>query len=390
MLESRIHARPVFQRLLFGQSWEDPELDIEALRIAPRDRVLAITSGGCNALSLLTTGPRELIALDMSPAQSWLLELKLAGIRGLSHEEFLRLLGVRFLEEPDPAAAPPTELYTRIRPLLSPQARGFWDGNAPQIRRGVLQAGRYERFLAVFRRVLSAAVGGSTLRDLMRHPPEGQAEFYRARWDRPAWRLLFGIFFSRRVLGWGGLDPQFFHYVEGVPSFSVHFRRLVEHALTDLPVRENYFVAQVCTGRYLTRDAVPRYLHRRHFEGLREHAGRVRIVTQELERFLARCPSDRIDKFALSNVFEWIDGRTYEQLLGQLWRVGTPHSLLCYRNLLVPRERPASLEDRLRSHRERARRLLWWDRSFVYKNFVIEEVIKEAGAAHGHLETLAA
>jgi len=195
MLKSHIHERPVFQRLLFAQSWEDPELDIEGLRIAPGDRVLAITSGGCNALSLLTMGPRELIALDMNPAQNWLLEFKLAGIRGLSHEEYLRLLGVRFLEEPDPDAAPPTHLYARVRPLLSPEARAFWDGNVDQIRRGVLQAGRYERFLAAFRRVLRAAVGRSTLRDMLRQPPGRQAEFYRTRWDRPAWRLLFGVFF---------------------------------------------------------------------------------------------------------------------------------------------------------------------------------------------------
>jgi S-adenosylmethionine-diacylglycerol 3-amino-3-carboxypropyl transferase len=58
-VKSQIHERTIFRKLLFAQSWEDPELDIEALRITPDDRVLAVTSGGCNALSLLTTEPRR-------------------------------------------------------------------------------------------------------------------------------------------------------------------------------------------------------------------------------------------------------------------------------------------------------------------------------------------
>ncbi len=375
-MESKIHHRAVFEKLLFAQSWEDPELDIEALQITPDDRVLVVTSGGCNALSLLTTEPKELIAIDMNPVQSWLMELKLAGIRALSHEEFLRLLAVQFIEEPNPNHTSATALYVKIRDLLSPEAQSFWDRNVNMIHRGILQSGRYERYLGTFRRLLRLIQGRNGLRQLMNHALDTQGEFYRRYWDRPAWRLFFRIFFSRQVLGWRGLDSEFFKYTNGVGSFGEHWRRLAEHVLTDLPVRDNYFVSQICFGRYLNREAVPRYLHPGHFDRLKACAAKVQIVTEELERFLLRAEFGSIDKFALSNVFEWVDERTFRQVLREIWRVATPGATLCYRNLLVHRERPDSLAAQLRSHRELAHQLLWHDRSFVYNNFVIEEVIK--------------
>ena len=375
-MESQIHERPVFEKLLFAQSWEDPELDIEALQIRPGDRVVVVTSGGCNALSLLTTGPRELIAIDMNPVQSWIMELKLAGIRALSHQEFLTLLGVKFIEEPSPNHASAIALYARVRSLLSPEARSFWDRNPRMIQKGVLQAGRFELYLGSLRRLLKFIIGNGTLRDLMRQSLETQAEFYRSRWDRATWRLFVRIFTSRRVLGKRGLDPEFFKYANGVGSFGKHWLGLLRHALTDLPVRENYFLAQICFGRYLNSNAVPRYLQPRYFDLLKAYAGRVRILTDELEKLVSRSEPNSFDKFALSNIFEWVDEQTYEQLLQRVWRVATPGARLCYRNLLVRRERPVSFEGHLRSHREHARRLLCGDRSFLYSNFVIEEVIK--------------
>ncbi len=375
-MKSQIHQRTVFETLVFAQSWEDPELDIEALKISPHDRVLVVTSGGCNALSILTTGPKELIAIDMNPLQSWLLDLKLAAIRALSHEEFLELLGVKFIEEPSPDGIAPERLYDRVRPLLSPEAQTFWDRNVQMIRRGVLQAGRYESYLAVFGKILQFVVGRATVRNLLQQRPETQAEFYRTHWDRAAWRLFIRIFFSRYVLGKWGLDPEFFNHVNGVSSFGQHWLHLTKHALVDLPVRENYFLAQIAFGKYLNREAVPPYLHARHFEDLKNYADRVRVVTRELEAFLLQSEAASIDKFALSNVFEWVDEAAYCALLKELWRVGAPGARMCYRNLLVRRERPTPLADRLRSHGDEAQRLLRRDRSFVYSNFVLEEIIK--------------
>src|SRR5262245_1292304 len=46
-----------FKGLVYPQIWEDPAVDMEALAITPKSRVVTIASGGCNVLSYLIADP---------------------------------------------------------------------------------------------------------------------------------------------------------------------------------------------------------------------------------------------------------------------------------------------------------------------------------------------
>ncbi len=65
-------------------------LDRQALELKSTDRVLVITSAGCNALDYVLAGAGQVYAVDMNPRQNALLELKLSGIRNLQYEDFSR------------------------------------------------------------------------------------------------------------------------------------------------------------------------------------------------------------------------------------------------------------------------------------------------------------
>ena len=83
-----------FRGLVYPQIWEDPVVDLEALAIGPRDRIITIASGGCNALSYLTADPAEIVAVDLNGAHVALGRLKLAALRYLpNHEAFRRFFG---------------------------------------------------------------------------------------------------------------------------------------------------------------------------------------------------------------------------------------------------------------------------------------------------------
>lgn len=367
---SPIHERAVFDRLLFAQCWEDPALDAAALRVRPGDVVVSVTSGGCNTLALALQGARTIHAVDLNAAQSALLELKLAGARSLRHGEYLELLGVR-------PSARQEALYARARTALSPEARAYWDAHAAFLRRGVLLAGRYEGYLALFRALLRAIEGrGRIARLFTCRTIEEQRRFYDTEWDTAPWRLFFRTFFSRHVLGWRGLDRAFFTYVEGIPDFGAHFLALARHALTEIPVRDNYFLAQICLGRYLDERCVPAYLLPENFEALGEAASRVRIVTSEVGALLQGLPDSSVDAFNFSNVFEWVPAPAFEALLKETHRVARPGARLCYRNLLVRRRHPATLEPLFEADDALAARLLYEDRSFVYSHFEVARVLK--------------
>src|SRR5262245_1984564 len=105
--------------LVYNQCWEDPARDHEALDLGPDDRVLAITSAGCNVLDYALRGARVL-AVDANPRQNHLLELKLAGIRALPFDDFFALFG-------DRGTPRARALYASLRDRLSPAAQDYWD-----------------------------------------------------------------------------------------------------------------------------------------------------------------------------------------------------------------------------------------------------------------------
>src|SRR5258708_18911979 len=111
-----------FRRLVYTQIWEDPEADLAALRLAVGSTIVTISSGGCNALSYLTAQPAQVYAVDLNEAHLSLLKLKLAGLRAFSgYADFLQFLC-------EAASASNSKLYhQRLRPMLDPEGRGYWD-----------------------------------------------------------------------------------------------------------------------------------------------------------------------------------------------------------------------------------------------------------------------
>jgi S-adenosylmethionine-diacylglycerol 3-amino-3-carboxypropyl transferase len=368
-----ILKRPVFERLIFAQCWEDPRMDAESLCLRPGKTALVVTSGGCTALSLALLKPDRIFAVDLNAAQSNLLRLKIAGARCLTHPEYLELLGIRPSKRRD-------RFYARCRTALTPEAAAYWDAHQPLIEAGILRAGRYERYLDIFRRLLLLIEGRRKVKQLFTpHSLEYRRWFYKEQWNTHLWRLCFRLFFSRPVLGAMGLDRSFFTYVDGIKHFGAHFLRLTRHALVDMPPNENYFAAQICLGGYLDERAMPPYLLAENFQTLQSAVDVIDVRTVELGSFLARMPGGSIDAFAFSNIFEWMPSDIFEECLRQTYRVARPDARLCYRNLLVRRRTPAALTSLFRPEPELAGHLLARDRSWVYSNFEVATILKPGG-----------
>jgi S-adenosylmethionine-diacylglycerol 3-amino-3-carboxypropyl transferase len=114
---NQIHKR----NLIYNQCWEDPRLDHEALQIRPDDRIVMITSAGCNALDYLIHGPAHIDCVDMNPNQTALLELKLAAIKNLKYEQFFEMFGHGTQKDY-------REIYqTQLRSSLGRTSQRIWD-----------------------------------------------------------------------------------------------------------------------------------------------------------------------------------------------------------------------------------------------------------------------
>jgi S-adenosylmethionine-diacylglycerol 3-amino-3-carboxypropyl transferase len=363
---SEIAAKADFSGIRYAQCWEDADTLLEALAIQPGDVCLAIASAGDNALAMLSRGPRRVIALDLSPAQLACVELRVAAYRELSHPELLELIG-----------STPSKrrglLYRRCRSQLSLAVRAFWDAHPTEITAGIGGAGKFEHYFAVFRRRVLPLVHGRRLAQALLRggTPRQRHEFYERQWDSWRWRLLFRIFFSRFVMGRMGRDPSFFSYVEG--SVADRILERTRYAVTALDPAANPYLQWIMTGRHTT--ALPFALRPENFDAIRAHLDRLEWRCQSIEDFLDSAGANAIDRYNLSDIFEYMSPENYERLLARLTACGRRGGRLAYWNMLVPRSRPESMARQLRPLTELARKLHRQDKAFFYSDFIVEEIV---------------
>jgi S-adenosylmethionine-diacylglycerol 3-amino-3-carboxypropyl transferase len=346
--------------LLFGMNWEDPESDRRALAIQPGEIVTTISSGGCNTLSLLLDDPGKIYAVDINPSQSYLLELKRAAVRSLDDTELRAFLGVTSSEDR-------LQTFDRLRSQLTAEALTYWTTHSPAICNGVIYAGKYESFIRLFIRLLRVLQGRKRIENFFRcQTLEEQRRYFDERWNTLQWRLLFRLLINKRMLAKRGLTADYFKFDDGATSFADSFFRRTRNAMREIPVASNYFLAQYLRGSYLSENAVPAYLLRENLPIVRERLDRIEIVTSDSQGWLGRQPDASIDAFALSNICELMSLEETARLFAEVNRNARPNARICFRNLIVPREVPESLKNKIELQAELSRDLIARDRSFVY------------------------
>ena len=352
--------------LRYSVVWEDHELLEEGLAIGPDDDVLSITSGGDNALALLLQEPRSVTAVDMSGAQSALLQLKLAAIARFEHGELACLAGAL----PGDRAG----LYARLRDDLPEQARSYWDAHTDVIEAGLLEAGRLEAYLAGFARDHLPELWPDDLFDRLLAAPDlaSQAALFEREGLTDAFEQRFRWYYGREMMAKHGRDPAQFVHVTGGDVGLWFFSRFC-WALTHTRLRDNFYVQLFCGRRYRDLATGPLWLRPDNLERLRALVDRVEVVTGELEGLLDGSPAGRFSKANLSDVFEYMSEELSGRFFEVLARCLRPGGRVAFWNLLVPRTVPADLHDRLHVLPELSRRLWERDRSWFYRDFLVAE-----------------
>lgn len=203
-----------------------------------------------------------------------------------------------------------------------------------------------------------------------------RTELFHRRWENVWWWLFTKVLLSRTMMS-VLFDKAFFAYLDHSFSFGSHFAKKAERALTELPMKESYFISYILLGRYYSEEHLPPYLRQENYEIIRERVDRIEIVCDSCEHFFASLPDGTISKFNFTNIFEWMSPSVYQELLRETIRVAVDGAIMTYRNLLVFRERPVALQAYIQSHRSVAQALHQSDLSFIYNNYVVEEIHKK-------------
>ncbi len=350
-----------FGILRYAQCWEDADVLLEGLNIQPGDRVISIASAGDNVLAMLTQDPAEVVAVDLSAVQLACLELRIAAYRRLTHMELLQLMGSRPCE--DRAA-----LYDLCRSELSDRTREYWEGRRRDLQQGLGSLGKFERYFRIFRTQILPWVQNRKRIDQLLSPlaPDVREAFYDQCWDHRGWRMLFRVFFSRKVMGYLGRDPSFFKHVEGSVGDRILDR--TRHALRNLDASTNPYLHWILKGTH--GPALPLALRAEHYDVIRKRLDRVSLVQAPIEQALTQ-PFDRGN---FSDLFEYLSEEDTAVLLDKVSASLTPGGRLFYWNLLAPR---AAQPDRhgLRRLDKLSDELLLQDKAWFYAKIQVEERI---------------
>ena len=321
-IDQKIFNALTSRSLVYNTCWEDPSVDRRALNLDADDRVLVITSAGCNALDYALAGPARVHAVDANPRQSALLELKLAAIKRLEFEDFFMIFG-------DGQHSRFAHIYRELlRDELSPFAQSWWDGRTHWFcgtagrdsfyfygLAGIVARGfrAYLDFRPELRLAVHSLLESRSLSE--------QQDIYDRRVHPLMWTRGMNWALSRQLtLSLLGVPhPQRkevqSQHEDGVSGF---IRESIEYVFRNLPVRENYFWTLYLRGHYRP-DCCPEYLKPENFSALKGGlAARIEVHTSTVTAFLQQT-DERISKFVLLDHMDWMSSY-HPEALAEEWQ----------------------------------------------------------------------
>jgi S-adenosylmethionine-diacylglycerol 3-amino-3-carboxypropyl transferase len=365
----------VFSGLVYPQIWEDPEVDMEAMEIAPGDRVVTIASGGCNALSYLLADPAHVEAIDLNRVHVAFNRLKRAALMHLpDYDSFFAFVG----RGDDKANL---DLYMRhLRHRLDDETRAYWEGRGMDGRRRIMlfTRGTYRHGL------LGRFIGAGHLLARRYHVDfapllnaqtvEEQREWFERElsplFDRPLVKWLT----TRKSSLFGlGIPPQQYDALAGERKMATVLKERLRKVACDFPISQNYFAWQAFARCYGEASALPPYLARENYEAVKERAARLSVENASYSEFLAAKPAGSVHRFVLLDAQDWMNDAQLNTLWREITRAAAPGARVIFRTAgeerLLPGRVAAEVLDRWHFEQDRSAELHAKDRSGIYGAF---------------------
>jgi S-adenosylmethionine-diacylglycerol 3-amino-3-carboxypropyl transferase len=362
---SEISKKANFDKIRYSQVWEDADILLKAMNIKEEGTYIGIASAGDNLFAMLSQNPKAVVGIDLNVTQLHLVELKMAAFKALTYPTMLAFLGAHPSHKRH-------HYYEQCRHYLSNKSRIYWDAHKQDIENGVLHIGKFEKYFKLFRETVLPFVHSKTCIEKLLQSKNGEerTHFFNKKWNTLRWKLMFKLFFSKWFMGKMGRDPQFFTYVKQSTS-----KRIAEHtayALKILDPSKNSYLHWILKGYY--EDVLPFYLREENFKTIIANFDKLTLHHGSIEEYLDK-NSQKISGYNLSDIFEYMDEKSYEKLLTKLTSHATVEARLVYWNMMVPRRRPSSMKYKLKSLHNLSVELHNEDHTFFYRDFVIEEVL---------------
>lgn len=367
-----------FSGLVYPQIWEDPVVDLAALKLQRGEELIAIASGGCNVLSYLAAAPISITAVDLNAAHVALNKLKVAALEHLPNYAAF----CRFFAEAD-GRQNVDAYFGYLTPHLDAATRKYWESRDRLGRRriGYFGSNVYRHgLLGVFigaGHFLARMHGANPRRLLSAKNRIEQREIFEGelaplfakrhiRWflDKPF--TLFGL----------GIPPAQYNALQGSEARMADVLRVrLERLACDFDLAENYFAWQAFGRRYASGGSgpLPPYLQRGNFEALRSRVGDIAVEHASLTEHLTEKPAATMDAYVLLDAQDWMTDAQLNALWIEIARTARPGARIIFRTAGEETILPGRVSDDILAlfsyDREACRALTSKDRSSIYGGF---------------------
>lgn len=367
-----------FSGLVYPQIWEDPLIDLEALRLADGERLVAIASGGCNILSYLTAADVRITAVDLNPAHVALNELKLAAVRHLpDYAAFHRFFAVADTRESL------TDYVTYLQRHLSRATRDYWETRDKLGRRRIRLFGANLYRHGLLGRFIGASHALARLHG--RDPRRMLAARSRAE-QRQIFDRELAPLFDKRHIRWLlekpaslfglGIPPAQFTALKGDSGHMADvLKARLQRLACDFDLADNYFAWQAFGRRYAPGAAgpLPPYLQRANFDTLRDRVDNVAVRHASLTEHLRSQPPASLDGYVLLDAQDWMSSDTLGELWVEIARTARRGARVVFRTAgeetILPGRVPAAILDRFDYDAGTCLEMTARDRSSIYGGF---------------------
>lgn len=310
-------ANEYFSDLNYTLANEDTRVEYELLP-AGASLVFSIAGSGARCLPLIARHPKEMYIVDMSPAQLYLVELRLAAIKKLSYEEYLFFMGYRgALPQGSDDGDSRVELFGQLE--LSKECKDYWQQRQRGwSERGFILLGKWENH---FQKI------GKLFRDYLQcdfspifeaQSLKEQNELFVRHWPSVRWTSFLRIVASEYVFNKflykghfsGGKDRK---TDQRSPwrMIDEEFRRIFSTQL----VRKNYFMQILFLGKIRYEEGLPLEAQRHIFDNIKSSPTKVHYVAGNLLQVLPNQPWSFV---SLSDTISYLDAATANQVLQNL------------------------------------------------------------------------
>jgi len=220
--------------------------------------VLSIAGSGCRVVPLLARGPKLLTCVDLSHEQLAITELRLEGIRCLSHSEYLAFWaypthpGLRAQVD----SVDRKELFQKIE-TLSPSTRSFfWHFFEERNWESPLYAGRYEQSCRYLSWVIGKVLGAQRLKLFEGQDLAEQRAYLESRFPTHRWTGFIYLYSQLLSILWR-MNPGRFPRKNNPQSFYQIYRGSFDRMFQNTFAQENLLLQMIFFGQLISARANP-------------------------------------------------------------------------------------------------------------------------------------